>query len=46
MYISPEDSKKVLVKCLAMDDKLVVDALKDGAAEPVHLKIEYAIGSF
>ncbi|XP_030521732.1 probable proteasome inhibitor [Rhodamnia argentea] len=40
VYISPEDSKKVLVKCLAMDDKLVVDALKDGAAEPVHLEID------
>ncbi|KAI6675151.1 hypothetical protein NL676_003057 [Syzygium grande] len=39
VYVSPEDSKKVLVKCLAMDDKLVVDALKDGAAEPVHLEI-------
>ncbi|XP_056167992.1 probable proteasome inhibitor isoform X2 [Syzygium oleosum] len=40
VYVSPEDSKKVLVKCLAMDDKLAVDALKDGAAEPVHLEIE------
>ncbi|KAF8006307.1 hypothetical protein BT93_K0564 [Corymbia citriodora subsp. variegata] len=40
VYVSPEDSKKVLVKCLAMDDRLVVDALKDGAAEPVHLEID------
>lgn len=40
VYVSPEDSKKVLVKCLAMDDKLVVDALKDEAAEPVHLEID------
>ncbi|XP_056167989.1 probable proteasome inhibitor isoform X1 [Syzygium oleosum] len=40
VYVSPEDSKKVLVKCLAMDDKLAVDALKDGAAEPVHLEID------
>ncbi|OWM67163.1 hypothetical protein CDL15_Pgr000615 [Punica granatum] len=28
-------SKKVLVKCLAMNDKLVVDTLKDGADELV-----------
>jgi proteasome inhibitor subunit 1 (PI31) len=27
------------VKCLAMHDKLLVDALADGAAEPVHLQI-------
>ncbi|XP_041024177.1 probable proteasome inhibitor isoform X2 [Juglans microcarpa x Juglans regia] len=40
VYTNPDTgSKKVLVKCLAMDDKLLVDALADGASEPVHLEI-------
>lgn len=40
VYTNPDKgSKKVLVKCLAMDDKLLVDALADGASEPVHLEI-------
>jgi len=46
VYTNPEKgSKKVLVKCLAMHDKLLVDALAEGASEPVHLEIsagEYA----
>jgi hypothetical protein len=42
VYTNPEKgSKKVLVKCLAMHDKLLVDALADGAAEPVHLQIRF-----
>ncbi|KAB1224218.1 putative proteasome inhibitor [Morella rubra] len=39
VYTSPEKGKKVLVKCLAMNDKLLVDALAEGASEPVHLEI-------
>lgn len=41
VYFNPEkNDKKVLVKCLVMGDKLLVDALADGAAaEPVHLEI-------
>lgn len=47
VYVNPEKgSKKVLVKCLVMNDKLLVDALADGASEPVHLEIKYAFGSF
>ncbi|KAJ8753857.1 hypothetical protein K2173_000111 [Erythroxylum novogranatense] len=41
VYANPKKSgKKVLVKCLAMNDKLLVDALADGASEPVHLEID------
>lgn len=29
-----------------MNNKLLVDALADGASEPVHLEIKYAFGSF
>ncbi|GMP50931.1 hypothetical protein CsSME_00017348 [Camellia sinensis var. sinensis] len=40
LYSNPEkDSKKVLVKCVAMNDKLLVDALKVGSSEPAHLQI-------
>lgn len=40
VYSNPEKgSKKVLVKCLAMNDKLLVDAVADGSSEPVHLEI-------
>jgi len=40
VYTNPEKGgKKVLVKCLAMHDKLLVDALAEGADEPVHLQI-------
>ncbi|XP_042942915.1 probable proteasome inhibitor [Carya illinoinensis] len=38
VYTNPDKgSKKVLVKCLAMEDKLLVDALADGASEPFRL---------
>lgn len=41
VYANPEKgSKKVLVKCLVMNDKLLVDALSEGSSEPVHLQIE------
>ncbi|XP_074276022.1 putative proteasome inhibitor [Silene latifolia] len=40
VYVNPEKSnKKILLKCLVMGDKLMVDALSDGASEPVHLDI-------
>ncbi|KAH9615634.1 hypothetical protein KSS87_000508 [Heliosperma pusillum] len=40
VYVNPEKSNmKILVKCLVMGDKLMVDALSDGASEPVHLDI-------
>ena len=34
------NSKKVLVKCLSMNDKLLVDALSDGDSKPLHLEIK------
>lgn len=43
VYVKPagiEGSRKVLVKCLAMNDKLVVNALEDGVREPVHVEIK------
>lgn len=41
VYVNPEKgSKNVLVKCLVMNDKLLVDALADGSSEPVHLEIK------
>ncbi|KAJ8444070.1 hypothetical protein Cgig2_030927 [Carnegiea gigantea] len=40
LYVNPERNKKVLVKCLVMGDKLMVDALSDGASEPVHIDID------
>ncbi|KAJ4885239.1 putative proteasome inhibitor [Raphanus sativus] len=33
-------SKKILVKCLVIDDKLLVDAIAEGGREPSHLEIE------
>ncbi|KAF8093737.1 hypothetical protein N665_0379s0027 [Sinapis alba] len=33
-------AKKILVKCLAIDDKLLVDAIAEGGREPAHLEIE------
>ncbi|XP_052176782.1 probable proteasome inhibitor [Diospyros lotus] len=41
LYSSPDGgSKKLLVKCVALNDKLLVDALSDGASsEPLHLEI-------
>ncbi|GMH26519.1 hypothetical protein Nepgr_028362 [Nepenthes gracilis] len=41
VYVNPEKgNKNVLVKCLVMSDKLLVDALGEGAPEPVHLEID------
>ncbi|CAA0386249.1 unnamed protein product [Arabidopsis thaliana] len=41
VYANPKKgSKKILVKCLAMDDKLLVDAIADGGADPAHLEIK------
>lgn len=40
VYVSP---KKVLVKCFPKGDKLLVDAVAEGATEPAHLKIRYVI---
>ncbi|KAF3448909.1 hypothetical protein FNV43_RR09626 [Rhamnella rubrinervis] len=40
VYANPEkESKKVLVKCLVINDKLIVDALANGEQKPVHLEI-------
>ena len=44
VYCNPEKgSKKVLVKCLVMNDKLLVAALADGASEPMHNEIRWVI---
>lgn len=46
IYANPEkDSnwKKVIVKCLVMNGKLLIDALTDRNSEPLHLEIEYAL---
>ncbi|XP_068318298.1 probable proteasome inhibitor [Pyrus communis] len=41
VYMNPEKgSKKVLVKCLTMNGKLLVDALANGSSQPVHLEID------
>ncbi|KAL0338258.1 UNVERIFIED_CONTAM: putative proteasome inhibitor [Sesamum angustifolium] len=41
VYSNPEKgSKKVLVKCLVMNDKLLVDALKEGDSSPLHLEVD------
>ncbi|XP_042053122.1 probable proteasome inhibitor [Salvia splendens] len=41
VYSNPEKgSKKVLVKCLVMNDKLIVDVLKEGGSEPLHLELD------
>ncbi|KAK9690147.1 hypothetical protein RND81_09G107800 [Saponaria officinalis] len=40
VYANPEKgNKKVLVKCSVLGDKLMLDALSDGASELVHLEI-------
>ncbi|XP_059305504.1 probable proteasome inhibitor [Lycium ferocissimum] len=40
VYSNPEkSSKKVLVKCLAMNNKLLIDAFRDGDNEPLHLEL-------
>ncbi|CAH8286702.1 unnamed protein product [Eruca vesicaria subsp. sativa] len=33
-------SKKILVKCLVIDDKVLVDAIAEGGREPAHLEID------
>jgi proteasome inhibitor subunit 1 (PI31) len=41
VYSKPKKgSKKILVKCLVVNDKLVVDALREGDSEPAHLEIK------
>ncbi|XP_020224674.1 probable proteasome inhibitor [Cajanus cajan] len=41
VYANPEkSSEKVLVKCLPMNDKLLVHALSQGSSEPLSLEIE------
>ncbi|KAK1377503.1 putative proteasome inhibitor [Heracleum sosnowskyi] len=40
VYLSPEKgSKKILVKCLGMNETLLVDVVKNGDEEPLHLEI-------
>ncbi|KAK4782925.1 hypothetical protein SAY86_007299 [Trapa natans] len=39
-FVYAKDSRKVLVKCLAMNDKLVVNALDNCVREPVHIEID------
>lgn len=40
VYKNPKKGdKKVLVKCMVLGDKLMVDALSDGSSEPVHLDV-------
>ena len=42
VYTNPEKgSNKVLVKCLVLNGKFLVDALASGSSDPVHLEIEY-----
>ncbi|KAL3640681.1 hypothetical protein CASFOL_015649 [Castilleja foliolosa] len=41
VYSNPEkDSKKVLMKCLVMNDELLVDVLKEGGSKPLHLEVD------
>lgn len=37
---SEKDSKKILVKCVVLNDNLLVDALREGDSEPVHIEIK------
>ncbi|XP_052114514.1 probable proteasome inhibitor [Arachis duranensis] len=40
VYVNPKEvSNKVLVKCLVMNEKLLIDALKEGFSNPAHLEI-------
>lgn len=36
---SEKGSKKILVKCVAMNDKLIVDALREGDSDPAHIEL-------
>lgn len=40
---SEKGSKKVLVKCVVLNDKLLVDALREGDPEPAHIEIKYVL---
>ncbi|GMI96533.1 PROTEASOME REGULATOR1 [Hibiscus trionum] len=41
VYSNPEKgSKKVLVKCLVMNRKLLIETLADGSSQPLHLEID------
>ncbi|XLS65990.1 hypothetical protein HN51_025964, partial [Arachis hypogaea] len=40
VYVNPKNvSNKVLVKCLVMNEKLLIDALKEGSSDPAYLEI-------
>ncbi|RYR14719.1 hypothetical protein Ahy_B04g071396 [Arachis hypogaea] len=40
IYVNPKNvSNKVLVKYLVMNEKLLIDALKEGSSDPAHLEI-------
>ncbi|CAK9170560.1 unnamed protein product [Ilex paraguariensis] len=39
LYSHPEKGSKVLVKVLAIKDKVLVDALSEGSSDPIHLEI-------
>ncbi|RYQ99764.1 hypothetical protein Ahy_B07g087764 [Arachis hypogaea] len=40
VYVNPKKVlNKVLVKCLVMNEKLLIDALKEGSSHPAHLEI-------
>ncbi|CAH8382712.1 unnamed protein product [Eruca vesicaria subsp. sativa] len=39
-FVYAKGLKKFLVKCFAIDDKLLVDAVAEGGKEPEHLEIE------
>ncbi|KAK8683613.1 hypothetical protein V6N13_039667 [Hibiscus sabdariffa] len=42
VYSNPKKGlKKVLVKCLVMDRKLLVETLGEDTSQPIHLEIEY-----
>lgn len=45
VYMNNKISKKLLVKCLAIDDYLLVDALAAGEDDDPHLMIEYVMVS-
>lgn len=42
-FVYAKGSKKFLVKCFAIEDKLLVDAVDDGGKEPAHIEIEYVV---
>lgn len=39
VYLNPNNSDKFLVRCLVMNEKLLIDAFKDGRSDPVHVEI-------